>query len=138
MEIPTEIGQSIVLQDILRANFSNEELTEYGNSMLELNLPSKPQNTETEPLHSEAISLVGSLFDLHNIELFAIESNMARLNNLVFLNLASKTINHNYAGAPLGLQAFINSIELLSDFATDALQPTFCRFIKSKLEKQAI
>lgn len=49
----------------------------------------------------------------------------------------AKTINRNYAGDPLALNAFINSVELLSDFATEALKPIFVRFIKSKLEGKA-
>lgn len=70
---------------------------------------------------------IGDLFTMAN-----------QMTNLEFLNLASKYINKNYAGDPLALNSFINSLELLNDFATDALQPTLFRFVKSKLDGKAL
>lgn len=137
-EIPREISEQIELRTILRTNFSETELTQYGNSIPDLNLPTNSRNTDTESLHSETGSTAGSLTDLLNIENIPVSNMNPPMSRIDFLNLASKTINRNYDGDPLSLQAFINSIELLEDFADDNLQPTFCRFVKSKLDKRAM
>lgn len=75
------------------------------------------------------------LRDFQNIPIAA--DNMAQMTSLDFMNLASKSINRNYDGNPLALDAFINSIELLSEFCHDAIKGTFFRFVKSKLEGKA-
>lgn len=140
--IPNEISQPIILRDILKANFTQEELTQYSNSLHDLNFPSTSQSFDKESLRSETSSAAGSLTDLLNIVNISeniLAGKMAnQMSRLEFLNLASKTINRNYDGDPLALQAFINSLELLNDFITDDLTPTFCRFVKSKLEKRAM
>lgn len=48
------------------------------------------------------------------------------------------TINRNYDGNPLCLNAFINSIELLKELSHDGLRAIFLRFIISKLEGKAL
>lgn len=65
------------------------------------------------------------------------EGNMA-MTVVEFLRISAQTINRNYDGDPLALDAFINSIELLEELATRELQTTFLKFIKSKLEGKAL
>lgn len=57
---------------------------------------------------------------------------------LEFVNLAARTINKNYAGEPLGLTAFINSINFLRDVGTQANEGTLRTFILTKLEGKAL
>lgn len=54
------------------------------------------------------------------------------------LRLSAQTINKNYAGDPLGLNAFINSINLLEAVTEAANIPTLKDFIISKLEGKAL
>lgn len=63
---------------------------------------------------------------------------MANLTAPEFLRLAAQTINRNYDGNPLGLQAFINSVQLLSELSNNAVAAIFLRFVKSKLEGKAL
>lgn len=62
--------------------------------------------------------------------------NMA-MSSTDFLAIASRTINHNYDGNPLALQAFINSIEMLKEIVPANLEAFFAKFVKSKLEGKA-
>lgn len=55
-----------------------------------------------------------------------------------FIRLAAQTINRNYDGNPLGLAAFINSVELLSEISHDGVANIFLRFVKSKLVGKAL
>lgn len=67
------------------------------------------------------------------------DSDMANpLTQVEFLRVAAQTINKNYDGDPLALNAFINSIELLAELSTDVLEPIFLRFVKSKLTGKAL
>lgn len=134
--LPTDLNEQINLRDISKNNFTEVELTEYGNTSL--NFPSNSnQDIDTQSLRSETCSNAGSLSDLNNFGNIPVSNMANQMTRLEFLNLASKTISRNYDGDPLALQAFINSLQLLEDFATDDLKPIFCRFIKSKLEKRA-
>lgn len=55
-----------------------------------------------------------------------------------FLRLCASQINKNYAGDPLGLDSFIDSIELLETMATTTeLKKILFSFIKTKLEGRA-
>lgn len=54
------------------------------------------------------------------------------------LRLFAQTINKNYSGDPLGLPAFINSIELLESVVTSDNINTLKMFILSKLESKAL
>lgn len=54
-----------------------------------------------------------------------------------FMRLSAQTINKNYSGDPIALDAFIDSIELLELAATDNLKPTLIRFVLAKLEGRA-
>lgn len=64
---------------------------------------------------------------------------MVEITNVELLRIAAQTINRNYDGDPLALNAFLNSIDLLSDLATSAALQTFLlKFIKSKLEGKAL
>lgn len=129
--VPTELREQLNLRDILRNNFTEKELRDFE---LATALPFK--DPDSESLNSET-SRASSSEHLNNIENITV-SNMAQaMSSQDFLNLAAKTINHIYDGDPLALPAFINSIELLNDFASEAIQPMFCRFIKSKLKGKA-
>lgn len=64
---------------------------------------------------------------------------MAHITNIELLRIAASTINRNYDGEPLALNAFINSIDLLSELATtNDLVNLLLKFIKSKLEGRAL
>lgn len=74
--------------------------------------------------------------------------NLENLNNLFkmaeppsnaeFLRMAAATINKNYAGDPLALQSFIDSITLLQGLATTGgLQTFLVQFVKTKMEGKA-
>lgn len=110
------------------------------NSQQPISSPTRKQirNRATQTvLHSS-----GSQSDLSDTETFYelenfFETNMA-ITKLEFLSLASRTINHNYDGNPLGLEAFINSVELLKEFSNNDVATTFLRFVKSKLEGKAL
>lgn len=54
------------------------------------------------------------------------------------LRLYAQTINKNYAGDHLGLQSFVNSIELLKLMTSDANTNILKQFILSKLEGKAL
>lgn len=55
-----------------------------------------------------------------------------------FLKLASATLNYKYAGDPLSLTPFIDSVELLATLATtDPLSQFLVSFIKTKIEGRA-
>lgn len=60
-----------------------------------------------------------------------------RISRLEFMRLASSTINKNYEGDPLGLKAFVNSVNLLKNFVDDNLEDLFLDFVKSKLSGKA-
>lgn len=63
--------------------------------------------------------------------------NMA-MSSVDFLALAARTINHNFNGNPLGLSAFINSIEMLKEIVPANLEAFFAKFILSRLEGKAM
>lgn len=55
-----------------------------------------------------------------------------------FLRLAANTINRNFSGDPLALNAFINSINLLKTIADATHEALLRQFILSKLEGRAL
>lgn len=66
------------------------------------------------------------------------DSTMAPLTSVEFIRIAAQTINRNYDGNPLGLSAFINSVELLKELSNAEVAAIFLRFVKSKLEGKAL
>lgn len=63
---------------------------------------------------------------------------MSDLSAFEFVDIASSVINQNYKGDPLGLQSFLDSINLLKSFVTnDKLENMFLKFVLSKLEGSA-
>lgn len=58
--------------------------------------------------------------------------------NSNFIRLCASTINSNYKGDPLELQAFLNSVALLQDLATAGQTDLLFKFIKSKLAGKAL
>lgn len=66
------------------------------------------------------------------------QDDMAPMTIVDFLSFAARTVNHNYTGDPLALNAFINSIELVKEVATPELKPAFIKFVKSRLEGIAL
>lgn len=54
------------------------------------------------------------------------------------MRLYAQTINKNYAGDPLGLQSFLNSVTLLKSMTEDAHLTILKQFILSKLEGKAL
>lgn len=60
------------------------------------------------------------------------------LTKIEFLRNAAHQINYTYSGDPLALEAFINAVELLKELVTDELQPTFRKFVRSKLVGKAL
>lgn len=66
------------------------------------------------------------------------KAQVMEFNQVDLLKLATTTINKNYSGDPSGLQAFIDSINLLSSFATtNELRNILVKIIVSKLEGKA-
>lgn len=60
------------------------------------------------------------------------------LTNTELLKLASSHINKNYAGDPLGLKSFVDSVNLLYSLAsTTELRSFLASFVKTKLEGRA-
>lgn len=66
------------------------------------------------------------------------DGKMAELTIVELLRLAAQTINKNYNGDPLGLVAFINSVDLLKSVACATTLPTLKQFILTKLEGKAL
>lgn len=135
------MNQQIDLRNILKNNFSDAELTDFGNTSL--NFPTSNRDIETESVNSEKNSIASSTRDIHEIfqdfqNIPTTVDNMAQMTGLDFMNLASRAINNNYDGNPLSLESFINSVELLSDICHDAIKETFFRIVKSKLEGRAV
>lgn len=54
------------------------------------------------------------------------------------IKMANGTINRNYGGDPLGLEAFINSIKLIRTMAEEDQAPLILTFVKTKLEGKAL
>lgn len=134
-EVPKELKDNIDIKQILKDNFTEREIIAYDTfsqpSGSNLNLAT----SDTNSVGSSVTETEGDFLDIDNL----FTNTMANpMTNLEFMNLASKYINKNYSGDPLALSAFINSLELLKDFTTDALNPTFFRFVKSKLDGKAL
>lgn len=119
----------IVVSTDLLSKIDAERFSESDDSEQKSNLDD--QNTSTYIDASEA-SLDSEISDSEE------KMPETALTNVEFLRIAAQTINRNYDGDPLALSAFINSIELIKDFATEALKPVFIKFIKSKLEGKAL
>lgn len=63
--------------------------------------------------------------------------NMA-MTPIELFNAVNRQFKHNYGGDPLGLTAFIDSVELLAEFAdTVPLRASLLKYIKAKLEGRA-
>lgn len=78
-------------------------------------------------------------FEFHGFENWDGDNMATNLTTPEFLRLAAQTINRNYSGEPLALNAFINSIDLLTELATtEQLREIFFKFIKAKLEGKAL
>lgn len=95
-------------------------------------------NEDDESLHSNHSDHSSQSIKSNNSNHSNPENMSTPLTKIEFLRVAAQTINRNYDGDPLALSAFTNSIELLSELATDALKPIFVKFIKSKLEGKAL
>lgn len=96
-----------------------------------VNLGSIPSTSSTPALTPAASldTLVEPIHEQTNV-------NMA-MSSVDFLALAARTINHNYNGNPLGLSAFISSIEMLKEIIPANLEAFFAKFTLSKLEGKA-
>lgn len=66
------------------------------------------------------------------------EVHINEMNNTEFLKIASGHLNRNYAGDPLALTNFLDSIRLLQTLATtDELQQFLASFIRTRIEGRA-
>lgn len=60
------------------------------------------------------------------------------MTQLELFNVVNRQFKQNYSGDPLGLTPFLDSVDLLSDFATtDALRTNLLRYVTAKLEGRA-
>lgn len=129
INLEKKLGATISERDVL-STFTEEELKEYNEKQEEKNgRLEREQRAETD---SEDGSVNNGGEEIEN------NNETMAMTNIDFLGLASRTINRNYNGDPLALNAFTNSIDLLNDVCTDALKPLFVKFIKSKLEGKAL
>lgn len=102
--------------------------SEYGNIRHIEEIDSSDSEEEAKEIEEDII--LGSRSDLKN--------NMA-LSKIEFLKICSSTLNKNYSGDPLALQAFLNSIDLLDSLADTAeLKAFLLTVIKTKLEGKAL
>lgn len=80
------------------------------------------------------IDEVNEISDAESDELFAMA-----MTKPDFLKLCASTINRNYKGDPLALEAFSNAVALLKELATnDELKTLLKAFVKAKLEGRAL
>lgn len=91
--------------------------------------------TEETPLNTEKkkqnkISILGTLLDENSC------TNMA-MTLPEFLRLCGQTINTRYDGNPLGLDAFLNAVDLLDSLATNELKEKLFKFLKTRVDDKA-
>lgn len=117
IKVPTNLNNIIVKHQIL-------------DTIIETN----QQGDDSESVITEQNS--DSDFEPENIEQ---ESKMV-ITKPEYLKLCASTINKNYAGDPLALSAFCNSIDLLYELAEENadLRSLLTTFVKSKLEGKAL
>lgn len=65
-------------------------------------------------------------------------NNTTRMTRLEFIRVASQTINKNYSGDPLALNAFINAITLAKQLSDGLFDDFLKTFILTKLEGKAL
>lgn len=65
-------------------------------------------------------------------------TNMSQKENREFLRFAAQALNKNYAGDPLGLKSFVNSVELIKATAETNQTDLFKQFVISRLEGRAL
>lgn len=66
------------------------------------------------------------------------DNEMAEMTPLELFNAVNRQFRNNYDGEPLGLTAFLDSVDLLSEFATsDVLKAGLLRYVRAKLEGRA-
>lgn len=95
-------------------------------------------NYDGENEVNESLNVTNDIEEELNLDnLYVIEDNMAAA-NLSFLQTAGQLIPSVYNGDPLGLEAFIASIELVNTIATNEQANLALNFIKSKLAGKAL
>lgn len=67
-----------------------------------------------------------------------IKATMAAKENRDFIKFAAQTINRNYSGDPLTLQAFINTVELVRATAETTQMELLKKFVVSRLDGKAL
>ena len=135
-ELKIDIPLGIAYIKIDEAKLEQED----GNISLieELETSAKEQEEEEEKLYLGSESESNDLDS--DTDIGEEQLTMAQeLSTLDFLKICSAQINRNYTGDPLGLQSFINSVDLLSSLATyPQLQEFLVSFLKTKLEGKAL
>lgn len=94
------------------------------------NLPPTTSKTNSTDIVTNSLST-----PISNIN----DDNMAPIPLLDYLRFAASTLNKNYAGEPLGLNAFINAVELIKSVDTEKSYGTQLKtFVLAKLEGKAL
>lgn len=103
---------------------------------IEISSPNNSFNSETDTSDDSIDSQINSQEDL---DITQQQSTMStEISPTDFLKLASSHINKTYTGDPLGLNSFIDSINLLSSLATsNTLKALLLSFIKTKIDGKA-
>lgn len=132
IKVPTNLNNIIEKQNILDTITENSINKENSDSDLET-----PESPNFEPLSDpETVDIEqSSEFEPENSE----GSKMV-LTKPEFLKICASTINRNYSGDPLALNAFCNSIDLLYELTDENadLRTFLTAFVKAKLEGKAL
>lgn len=76
--------------------------------------------------------------DLENEDNSDQEDEMAEMTPIELFNAVNRQFRNNYDGEPLGLTAFLDSVDLLSEFAvSNILKAGLLRYVRAKLEGRA-
>lgn len=127
--------------DILKESAANVTIDEDDFDDIEAGTSTESKQT---PLSSDTkkqtkIPILGTLLDensgptLSNTNIYP---NMA-MTIPEFLRLCGQTLNTKYDGDPLGLDSFLNAVDLLNSVATNELKETLFKFLKTRVEKTA-
>lgn len=105
------------------------------------------QYNSNEHIFNETLNQSFGHFSQHNINNMVNDDNLrsaggaenaTRMTRLEFIRVASQTINKNYSGDPLALNAFINSITLAQQLSDGIYDEFLKTFILTKLEGKAL
>lgn len=135
--LPTDLLQPIIPDKSEELKTDSDEntgkLEVLSNSTTEIDLNASSESQSDDLSNSLLLILEGK--SLTETESEQNTDNMSHMNRVDFLKLAASQVNKSFAGDPLSLQSYVDSMELLESFATnDELKTTLITFALTKLE----